>query len=354
LIFNMRPILRGLLLVCVALFAAGCDSAPEEGGGPGMMGGRGPVAVVTAKVTAESFADGFDALGSVRANEAVDIKSRISSVVTGIHFIEGQQVTEGDLLVTLDDREIAAQLAVAQATYEKVRSQYQRSDSLRATQVVSEAELDELAADVRRAEADVTAARARLDHCSIRAPISGVVGLRHISRGGLVGPDTLITTLDDIDEVKLHFAVPESYLATVRNGMQVNAATSVYPDEKFSGTVVTIDSRIDPVTRSVTVVARVANDSGILKPGMFMNVALKRERESVVLLPEAALSPRSGRQFVFIVEDGVASEREVSLGVRAPGRVEVKSGLEPGDTVVLEGVQKLRNGSPVTEFEPTS
>ncbi len=318
------------------------------------MGGRGPVAVVTATVTAENFVDGFDALGSVRANEAVDIKSRISSAVTGIHFIEGQQVTEGDLLVTLDDREIAAQLAVALATHEKVRSQYQRANSLRATQVVSEAELDELAADVRRAEADVTAARTRLDHCSIRAPISGVVGLRHISRGGLVGPDTLITTLDDIDEVKVNFAVPEAYLATVSSGMQVNVTTSIYPEQIFTGTVVSIDSRLDPVTRSVTVVARVANDSGILKPGMFMNVALKRERESVVLLPEAALSPRSGRQFVFIVEDGVASEREVSLGVRAPGRVEVTSGLEPGDTVVVEGVQKLRNGSPVTEFGQTS
>lgn len=318
-----------------------------------MMGGRGPVAVVTAKVVAESFADGFDALGSVRANEAVDIKSRISSVVTGIHFTEGQRVAEGDLLVKLDDREIAAQLAVAQASYEKVRSQYERSDSLRATQVVSEAELDELAADVRRAEADVTAARTRLDHCSIRAPISGVVGLRHISRGGLVSSDTLITTLDDIDEVKVDFAVPETYLATVSNGMRVNITTSVYPDQVFSGTVMSIDSRVDPVTRSVTVVARVLNDKNVLKPGMFMNVALKRERESVVLLPEAALSPRSGRQFVFVVEDGVATEREVNLGVRAPGRVEVTSGLEPGDTVVLEGVQKLRDGSQVTEFGQT-
>jgi len=318
------------------------------------MGGRGPVAVVTAKVTAERFADGFDALGNVRANEAVDIKSRISSAVTGIHFREGQQVAEGDLLVKLDDREIAAQLVVAQAAYEKVRSQYERAESLRATKVVSEAELDELAADVRRAEADVTAARTRLDHCSIRAPISGAVGLRHISRGGLVGPDTLITTLDDIDEVKVNFAVPEAYLATVSSGMQVNVTTSIYPEQNFTGTVVSIDSRLDSVTRSVTVVARVANDRGLLKPGMFMNVALKRERESVVLLPEAALSPRSGRQFVFIVEDGVASEREVSLGVRAPGRVEVTSGLEPGDTVVVEGVQKLRNGSPVTEFGQTS
>jgi len=318
------------------------------------MGGRGPVAVVTAKVTAERFADGFDALGNVRANEAVDIKSRISSAVTGIHFREGQQVAEGDLLVKLDDREIAAQLVVAQAAYEKVRSQYERAESLRATQVVSEAELDELAADVRRAEADVTAARTRLDHCSIRAPISGVVGLRHISRGGLVGPDTLITTLDDIDEVKVNFAVPEAYLATVSSGMQVNVTTSIYPEQNFTGTVVSIDSRLDSVTRSVTVVARVDNDRGILKPGMFMHVALNRERESVVLLPEAALSPRSGRQFVFIVEDGVASEREVSLGVRAPGRVEVTSGLEPGDTVVVEGVQKLRNGSPVTEFGQTS
>ncbi len=335
--------------IAAAVLLAACDSAPEQSGA-GMMGSRGPVPVLLAPVTAESFTDNFSALGSIRANEAVDIRARISSVVTEIHFAEGQAVQRGDLLVELDSREIAAELAVAQAAYEKVKSQFDRSRSLRATQAVSQAQLDELAADLRRAEADVTAARTRLDHCSIRAPISGVVGLRHISPGGLVGPDTMITTLDDLQVVRLSFSVPETYLATVQNGMQVAATTSVYPDQEFTGTVVSIDPRVDAVTRSVTVVAKLANENRLLKPGMFMNVALQRSRDNVLLIPEEALAPRSGRQFVFVVKDGVATEREVRLGIRAPGRVEITDGLSAGETVVAEGVQKLRDGAQVVEF----
>ena len=315
----------------------------------GTMGGRGPVPVVSVPVGAETFTDSFSALGNIRANEAVDIRSRISSVVTAIHFEEGQQVKQGDLLVELDNREVKAELAVAQATYDKVKSQYERSKSLRATQVVSAAELDELAADVRKAEADVTAARTRLDHCSIRAPISGVVGLRHISLGSLVSTETMITTLDDLSKVRLDFGVPEMFLATIREGMTVSAVTSVYPDNEFIGSVVSIDSRVDAVTRSVTVVAELANEEGLLKPGMFMNVALQRSRENVVMIPEEALAPRSGRQYVYVIKDGVATEKEVSLGVRTPGRVEITTGLAAGETVVIEGVQKLRSGSPVVE-----
>ncbi len=315
----------------------------------GMMGGRGPVPVVSVPVGSETFTDSFSALGNIRANEAVDIRSRISSVVTAIHFEEGQLVKQGDLLVELDNREVKAELAVAQASYDKVKSQYERSKSLRATQVVSAAELDELAADVRKAEADVTVARTRLDHCSIRAPISGVVGLRHISLGSLVSTETMITTLDDLSKVRLDFGVPEMFLATIREGMTVSAVTGVYPDNEFIGSVVSIDSRVDAVTRSVTVVAELANEDGLLKPGMFMNVALQRSRDNVVMIPEEALAPRSGRQYVYVVEDGVATEKEVSLGVRTPGRVEITTGLVPGETVVIEGVQKLRSGSPVVE-----
>ncbi len=313
----------------------------------GMMGGGDAVPVITAPVRAQTFTDAYAALGSVRANEAVEIKSRIASAVTAIHFDEGQQVERGTLLVELDDREVAAELKMAQAALDKVRSQYRRSQSLRESRVVSEAELEELAADVRKAEADVAAAQARLDNCSIRAPIAGVVGLRHVSTGGLVSTDTMITTLDDTRQVKLDFAIPETFLAVIEKGMTVAASTMVYAGEIFTGTVSSIDSRIDPVTRSITVVATLPNDDGRLKPGMFMTVELQRERDNVLLIPEEALAPRSGRQFVYVVADGKAMEREVSLGVRAPGVVEVTAGVAAGDEVVIEGIQKVRNGAAV-------
>ena len=350
----MADALRGFLrVVALVPLLTACGQADDAAGGMGMsgMGSRGPVPVVVAPVVSERFTDAFSALGSVRAREAVDIKSRISSVVTKIHFDEGQRVNEGDLLVELDDREIAAEVGMAQAAYDKVRTQYERSRTLREDAVVSESELDQLAADVRSAEADLQAARARLDHCSIRAPISGIVGLRNISRGGLVSSDTLITTLDDTDLVRLDFAVPETFLSVVGIGMDVAAASAVYPDDAFSGRVTSIDSRIDPVTRSITVVATIPNDDGRLKPGMFMTVELQRTREDVLLIPEQALAPRSGRQFVYVVEDGKALEREVELGVRAPGRVEVTAGVGAGQQVIIEGIQKVRSGAAVSVSE---
>ncbi len=337
-----------LALLVLSAFMVACESAPEQPGGPmGMMGGRGAVPVVTITATAENFADRFTALGNAEANEAVDIIARVSSVVTGIHFTEGQQVDKGDLLIKLDDREIAAQHAVAKAQFEKASTQYERSNALGKTQVISAAELDQLAADVRRAEADMRAARVRLDHCSIRAPIAGVVGLRKVSPGDLVDSNIVITTLDDTRIIKLEFAIPETFLATLDKGMEVDASTSVYPNKQFTGEVVSVDSRVDPVTRSIIVVAAIENSDGLLKPGMFMTVALQRSRGEVVLIPEQALAPRGGRQYVYVVKDNSVEEREVVIGAREPGRVEIASGLAVGEQVVIEGVQKIRPGAQV-------
>jgi membrane fusion protein (multidrug efflux system) len=331
-----------------SVVASGCDSRDAASGGPaGMMGSRGPVGVYVAQAVAESYTDTITALGSLRANEAVDISSRVSSVIESVYFEAGQFVKEGQVLVELDSREIAADLAVAQAEFEKVRNQYQRSKALGKSQVVSESELDQLAADMRRTEADIRSAQARLDDSTIRAPIAGYVGLRRVSPGGIVGPDTLITTLDDTRVMKLDFAVPESFLAVIREGMQVGAQTAAYPEQAFTGEVISIDSRIDPATRSITVVAAIPNPDNRLKPGMFMTVALQRQRDDVLFVPEEAVAPRSGRQFVYLVTDGRVREQEVSLGVRNPGRVEIVDGLSAGDTVVVEGVQKIRDGAAV-------
>ncbi|MEJ2139694.1 MAG: efflux RND transporter periplasmic adaptor subunit [Gammaproteobacteria bacterium] len=346
---KLRRISIAQICGIAAMFALiSCDAPEEEAsGGMGMPGSRGPVPVVVAPVVEENYTDSFTALGNAEANEAVDIIARAASVVTGIYFEEGQQVTVGTVLVRLDDREFAAQLGVARAELDKVTSQYKRAKSLEKTRVVSVAELDELAADVRRAEADLQAAQTRLDHCTIRAPIAGVVGLRRVSPGDLVGTDTVITTLDDVGTIRLAFAMPETFLANIKEGMAVEASTEVYSGRSFAGKVIGLDSRIDPVTRSITVVAAIANPDNLIRPGMFMTVNLQRERSNVLLIPEEALAPRSGRQFVYVVKDGVVEEREVTLGVRAPGRAEVRAGLEAGEEVIVEGVQKVRPGANV-------
>ncbi|MEO7386751.1 MAG: efflux RND transporter periplasmic adaptor subunit [Gammaproteobacteria bacterium] len=361
------PALFRLLCVLAPVVVAGCDSGAEQkaagrpGGPPaGMGGGIGgppgagmPVAVITKRVAPQSFTDRFTALGTARANESIEVTARTTSVITGIKFREGQRVRTGDTLVELDSRQESADLSLAEAQLKQAENQYQRSQALAATQAVSAADVDQLEANVMVARAQVRGAKARLDRLSIKAPFAGTVGLRKASLGDLVGPDTVITTLDDTSIIKLEFGIPENFVGDLRTGLTIVADSTVYPDRRFQGTVASIDSRVDPVTRAVMVIATVPNEGGLLKPGMFMTVGLEKKRDNVLLVPEEALVPREGRQYVFVVEDGKALEREVTLGGRAPGFAEIRSGLAAGALVVTEGTQRIRTGGAV-QMSPES
>ena len=321
-------------------------------GGEGDSGNRarfagGPPPVVTETVLLGDITDNYTALATARANEAIDVTPRISSVVAAIHFEEGQSVSQGDVLVELDSREIRADLDLAEANLRERRSRYGRLETLAASQVVSEVELEEIQAQLQVAEAQVNSARARLEDTIIRAPFPGEVGLRRVSVGGLVQPNTVITTLDDTAVMKLEFSVPEEYLPVMREGLDIEAAAAAWPDRAFTGTVTSVDSRVDPMTRSLAVLALMPNAERALKPGMFLQVDISRRRDNVVLAPEAALVPRQGRQFVYVVAEGRAEERQVTLGSRRPGQVEITGGLEPGEQIVTQGVQRIRDGLPV-------
>jgi membrane fusion protein (multidrug efflux system) len=337
-----------LLLSLLAACGSGPDQAAAGRGTPSGFGGGAPVTVIAQRLQPQSFVDRYTALGTAQANESIEITVRSSSVVTRIDFREGQQVRADQVLVELDTRQEAASLSLAEAQLKQAESQYRRSQALAATQVVSAADLDQLEANLAVARAQVSGARARLDTLSVRAPFAGVVGLRKVSLGDLVSPDTVITTLDDVSTIKLGFSIPETFMEAVRVGMPISAVTTVYPDRQFAGEVTSIDSRVDPVTRSVAVIANLPNAGGALKPGMFMTVKLEKRREAVLLIAEESLVPREGRQYVFIVENGKAAEREVILGSRTPGFAEILSGLESGALVVTEGTQRLHEGTPVS------
>ena len=339
---RLRAVTGGFALL--ALLLAGCGG--EEQGNAARFGG-GPPPVVTESVLLGDITDNYTALATARANEAIDVTPRISSVVSAIHFEEGQSVGQGEVLVELDSREIRADLDLAEANLRERRSRYGRLETLAASQVVSEVELEEIQAQLQVAEAQVNSARARLEDTVIRAPFSGEVGLRRISIGGLVQPNTVITTLDDTAVMKIEFSVPEEYLSVMREDLAIEANAAAWPDRAFTGTVTSVDSPVDPMTRSLAVVALLPNEDGALKPGMFLQVDISRRRENVVLAPEAALVPRQGRQFVYVVDEGRAEERQVSLGSRRPGQVEIVGGLEPGEQIVTQGVQRIRDGLPV-------
>jgi membrane fusion protein (multidrug efflux system) len=219
------------------------------------------------------------------------------------------------------------------------------------TEALSKAQFDQLEATLKANGARLEAARARLGDTVIRAPFNGRVGLRRVSVGTLISPGDVITTLDDTSVIKLDFSVPENFLATLREGLAVRATAPAFPGRAFAGKVASIDSRVDMNTRSVTVRALLANEDGALRPGMFLNVSLANDERESLVIPEEALTPEAERQFVFVVRDGKAERREVRIGGRRPGSVEVLAGLAAGEQVIVEGTQKVRDGVPVRASE---
>lgn len=305
------------------------------------------VAVIALPVKAERLTSQINALGTARANEAVEITSKASNIVTVIRFEDGQRVQRGQVLLELDSVQARADLAAAEAASAESASQVKRSRELIATKVISDAQFDTLEATMKANEARVASARSRVEDTIIRAPFSGRVGLRRVSVGSLVNPGTIITTLDDISVIKVDFSVPENFLSGLREGLTVAATAAAFPGREFAGKVSGVDSRIDPVSRSVTVRANVPNADLSLKPGMFLNVTLSRDSHEALVVPEAALVPEQSRQFLFVVEDGRAVRREVRIGRRQPGRVEIVDGLRIGEVVIVEGTQKVREGGSV-------
>jgi membrane fusion protein (multidrug efflux system) len=338
------PVTRFLLFLAALAALAACEPEPAQSGS-GNWGGAAKV--ITATVELKPMVDEIEALGTARANESVEIRPRVASLVERVDFEEGQMVKQGDLLVELENSEIVAGLSLARASLSESRSIYERSKSLASSQAISVSNLEQLLAQVQVDEAQVEAARARLANTRIRAPFAGRVGLRRVSPGSFVDTSTVITTLDDVSRIKLDFSVPEAFLTVISEGMDIVAHSLVYPEREFLGAVSSIDTRLDPISRSVQVRALIPNDDGALKPGMFLTVDLRRDRGDVLVAPEQAIVPEGTRQYVFRVGDGKAEKRAVRLGRRIPGFVTIEEGLEAGDEVVTEGAHKLRDGSSV-------
>lgn len=312
----------------------------------------GSTGVVITEARIKSFPLSAEALGNARANEAVDIRPEITAAITSIEFEEGEPVEQGEVLVRLESSEPLADLAAARAALVDSESQYRRSRELYETRVVSESELEQLEARRDADQAAVNAAQSRLDHTVIRAPFAGQLGLRRVSLGSIVGPNTVITTLDDTSRIKLDFDVPEVFLSRLVTGLAVVARSAAWPDMAFEGVVTSVDTRVDPVSRTITVRALLPNEEGRLRPGMFLTVTLLKDDVVALMIPEQAIVPERSKQFVFVVGEGnVVERREVRSGRRRPGEVEILDGLAEGERVIIEGTQKVRPGSVVEAVE---
>jgi membrane fusion protein (multidrug efflux system) len=340
-----------LMAICaLALLCAACTE-PSSPQARAAAAAPAAIPVVTQPARIEPMGIEIEAVGTTQANESVEITSKASNTVTAIRFQEGEEVARGAVLVEMDDAQARASLAEAQASLARSKSQYDRSRNLQSSQVLSVADLELVEATLKADEARVAAAQARLDDTVIRAAFKGHTGFRHVSVGSFVSPGTVITTLDDTSIIKLDFTVPETYLFVLRRGLPVTAKAAGLPDRTFTGTVTNMDSRVDPITRSVIVRADLDNPDRVLRQGMFMTVSLQGEVSPTLLVPEEALVPERGKSYVFVVRNNVVERREVRTGKRKPGYVEIVDGVDEHERVVVDGTQHVRDGSAVAEAD---
>lgn len=333
-----------MLAPVLVLALAGC-AKNEEGA---VRAPPPPTPVVVASVASHAWSDVIEAIGTAQANESITLTAKITETVRKINFTDGQKVDAGDVLVELTSSQQAAQLKDVLAMSKDADRQYQRQQDLVRQGTVSKSLFDTAQATRDSNAAKVDAIRAQLSDRVITAPFAGVLGLRRVSVGTLVTPGTAITTLDDVHVIKLDFAVPETELASLKPGLAIRATTPAWPDRRFEGKVESLDSRVDPVTRAITVRALIDNPDGELRAGMLLNVdVLSRERQTLAV-PELALVPVGQKQYVYKVESGdIARQVEVKVGTRRTGEIEIVEGLAAGDRIVVEGTVSLRDGGKV-------
>tara|TARA_R110002096_G_scaffold95425_2_gene213942 strand:- start:3818 stop:4915 length:1098 start_codon:yes stop_codon:yes gene_type:complete len=342
----LPPHLR-LPIVFVLLVAnSGCTKSDEAAKEASTQ--SPPAKVETTKVVDRWFADEFEALGTVRALEAIDLSSNVTERVASIHFEDGDAVEKGKLLVQLENSEEMAILRGAEAQEAEQEREIKRLEGLVQGGAVSEVRLEEHLTRRDIARQAVEEARAQIQDRQIKAPFDGVLGFRRVSAGALVEPGDLIATLDILDPVKLDFTVPETFLSDLKSGLELQAETEAFPGELFSGKVTQIDTRVNPVTRSATVRAEVPNPNNRLRPGMLMTTTLVKRRKQSLSVPERSLVSVLSDHFVFVLNGEETVKRvKITIGRRVPGFVEVLAGLTKGDTIVTDGLIGLVDGRSV-------
>ncbi len=310
------------------------------------------VPVKMTKVVLTEFVDSIEAVGTGRANEQVLLTSKYSNLISDVYFDDGQLVNKGDVLVKFNNQEELAKVSELEANLSESTAQLTRLAELLASKATSKSIVDQQTAKTKAIEAQLVSARAKVAELTIRAPFAGVLGFREVSRGSYINSGDIITSLDDLSVIKVDFFLPERLLTNVAIGQQVSAGNTAYRNEKFVGKITAIDSRIDASTRMVKVRANINNESLKLRPGMLLTISVLLNIEDTLQLPESAIIPIEEKHYVFTVNDGKAARKAIIIGRRHPGIVEVVSGLVAGESVVVEGALKLREGSDVKVLVP--
>ncbi|MEZ5330860.1 MAG: efflux RND transporter periplasmic adaptor subunit [Thermoanaerobaculia bacterium] len=316
-----------------------------------------PEAVTTVIAEESSWDASLSAIGTVKAVQGVVVSADLPGIVEKIAFESGKRVSKGDVLVVLDARQERAQLAAAESQLELARLQLDRFSGLREKGVTSQSEYDSALAAHQQAEARVGEIRATIDRKTIRAPFSGLLGIRQVNVGQYLSPGDPVVPLQSLDPIYVDFALPQQQVGRIDAGTRVEATTEEGGEIDAVGTITAVDSVIDPATRNVQVQATFANQAGKLRPGMFVQTRIAlAEASTVIALPASSISYAPYGNSVYVVEEKEGEDGEthksvrqqfVQLGSSRGDQVAVVSGLEPGAEIVTSGVFKLRNGASV-------
>ncbi|SEA55702.1 efflux RND transporter periplasmic adaptor subunit [Rubrimonas cliftonensis] len=309
---------------------------------------RSAPGVVVSEVALGSVERSVSAVGVATPVQSVRLAPAASGRVVERAVSGGETVEAGEVVLKLDEETQAAALQDAVAELSRASNAFDRSRTLQEQGRIAQTAYETAAADLATAEAALAQARKALADRTLRAPFGGIVGFLDVDAGAMVASGDAIGTLDDISALDVDFNVPERFFGEVQNGATIRATTEIFRGETFTGFVTAIDRRIDTVSRSFKARARVPNPGLRIPAGAFMRVTLVLEARDGVIAPEEAVAPEGGRSYVYVVTpEDRAERREVRLGQRLPGRVEVLEGLSPGERVVVRGVQKARDGAPV-------
>ena len=309
--------------------------------------GNAPISAQVFVVNASPFSNGIQAVGTLLANEEVDIISEISGKIVGIYFDEGKTVSKNQLLVKVDDTDLQAQLKRAEHQLKLISERLNRQKILLDKDAVSREDFDQVQTDYNILLADIELLKTKIAKTEIRVPFSGTIGFRDVSIGSYLQPNTVISHLTDHNKLKVEFSIPEKYATTSLVGKKIlfKAETS---DMEYEAIVYAVDSKVDIITRTVVVRGIYNNAKGTLKSGMFVRLMLVTATASdVILIPTEAIVPEMDGKKVWVVSAGQAKSKPVTTGFRSNNNIEILSGLEIGDTVMITGLMQVREGSVV-------
>jgi len=309
------------------------------------------VQVIAVEAKRQPVTESLSLIGSLAANEMVEIKAETDGIVQETPFSEGQGVEQGQLLIRLDETKFTTALAEAEGNFKLSRANFERAKQLFKDKLISGQEYDQAAATFDVNQATMERRKRELKDARIYAPFAGIMGARNVSPGQVIARNMVLSWLVDLDPIKVEWNLPERFLSQVKTGQTLELKVAAYPTNRFQGKVYFVAPSVDPNLRTTLVKAEIPNPHRELKPGMFANLDLTVNiRENSIVIPEVALSQilDGDRAVVFAVDtNSIVQLRPVKLGLRLAGRVEIISGLDAGEKVVVEGVQKIGPGAKV-------